>query len=58
VITIDTPTSEWQHYSVPLKTLSNAGLNLNGIDVVMIFPDWGQGEGAVFRVDNVTILEG
>ncbi|MEP1448871.1 MAG: family 16 glycosylhydrolase [Paraglaciecola sp.] len=58
VIPLETPTSEWQHYSVSLKTLSNAGLNLNGIDVVMIFPDWGQGEGAVFRVDNVTILEG
>lgn len=57
-ISIDTPTSEWQHYAIPLKTLSNAGLNLNGIDVIMIFPDWGQGEGAVFRVDNVTILEG
>lgn len=58
VIPLDTPTSEWQHYSVSLKTLSNAGLNLNGIDIIMIFPDWGQGEGAVFRVDNVTILEG
>lgn len=58
LIQIDTPTAEWQHYAVSLQTLSNAGLNLNGIDVIMIFPDWGQGEGAVFRVDNVTILQG
>ena len=58
VISIATPTATWQHYAIPLKTLGDAGLNLNGIDVIMIFPDWGQGEGAVFRVDNVTILEG
>lgn len=56
-VSIDEPTSEWQHYSIPLKTLSNAGLNLNGIDIIMIFPDWGTGEGAVFRVDNVQIVE-
>ncbi|MEP2650941.1 MAG: family 16 glycosylhydrolase [Paraglaciecola sp.] len=56
-IVITAPTSQWQHYSVPLKTLSNAGLELNGIDVIMIFPDWGAGEGAVYRVDNVTITE-
>ena len=56
-ISIATPTAAWQHYSVPLKSLSNAGLNLNGIDIVMLFPDWGQGEGAVFRVDNVAFLQ-
>ncbi|MDN4502573.1 di-heme oxidoredictase family protein [Alteromonadaceae bacterium BrNp21-10] len=58
VVTIDTPTSEWQHYSIPLRNLAGAGLNLNGIDVVMIFPDWGDGEGAVFRVDNLAFKEG
>ena len=58
IIQIATPTQQWQHYAVSLNTLSNAGLNLNGIDVIMIFPDWAQGEGAVFRVDNVTILQG
>lgn len=49
---------EWRHYAMPLKTLNTAGLDLNGIDVVMVFPAWAQGEGAVFRIDNVTILEG
>ena len=58
VVTIPTPSSEWQHYAIPLRNLAGAGLNLNGIDVVMIFPDWGQGEGAVFRVDNVVFVEG
>ncbi len=57
-VKIDTPTSAWTHYSVPLKTLQNRGLNLNGIDVIMIFPDWGMGEGAVFRVDNLRIVQG
>lgn len=57
-IIIAKPTTEWQHYKISLKSLSNAGLNLNGIDIIMIFPDWGQGEGAVFRVDNLTILAG
>ncbi|WP_340677376.1 di-heme oxidoredictase family protein [Paraglaciecola sp.] len=58
VVTINTPSSEWQHYVIPLRNLAGGGLNLNGIDVVMIFPDWGQGEGAVFRVDNVAFVEG
>lgn len=58
-LSIATPTlGEWQHYAIPLKTLSQAGLALNGIDVVMVFPAWGQGDGAVFNIDNVTILEG
>ncbi|MDX2370154.1 MAG: carbohydrate binding domain-containing protein [Colwellia sp.] len=58
VIRIETPTAQWQHYAVSLRSLNNAGLGLNGIDVIMLFPDWGQGEGAVFRVDNVTIMQG
>lgn len=58
VVVIDTPTTEWSRYSIPLRNLAGAGLNLNGIDVVMIFPDWGQGDGAVFRVDNVAFKEG
>ena len=48
----------WQHYAISLNTLNNAGLILNGIDVVMVFPAFGQGEGTVFKIDNVTILEG
>ncbi|WJG09197.1 family 16 glycosylhydrolase [Aliiglaciecola sp. LCG003] len=58
VVSIAAPTEQWQHYSIPLRTLRGAGLDLNGIDVVMIFPDWGQGEGAVFRVDNVIFKQG
>ncbi|OUS29862.1 hypothetical protein A9Q98_05590 [Thalassotalea sp. 42_200_T64] len=46
---------EWQHYSISLQTLYDSGLELNGIDTIMMFPAWGLGDGAVYRVDNVTI---
>ncbi|GGA65082.1 hypothetical protein GCM10011369_03130 [Neiella marina] len=49
-----TPPAEldtWVHYSIPLNSLS--GLDHNGIDVVMLFPTWGQGQGAIYRMDNV-----
>jgi len=44
---------EWQTYTFPLKTLADNGLDLAAIDVVMFFPDWGKGEGAVYQVTNV-----
>ena len=46
---------QWQTYTFPLQMLADAGLDVSAIDVVMIFPAWGQGEGAVYRVDNVEI---
>lgn len=46
---------EWQTYTFDLTTLEDAGLDLSDIDVVMIFPTWGASDGAVYRVDNVTI---
>ena len=46
---------EWQTYTFPLQTLADAGLDLSAIDVVMFFPAWGSGEGAVYQVTNVTI---
>jgi len=49
---------KWQTYTFPLQTLADAGLNVSLIDVIMIFPAWGQGEGAVYRVDNVEITNG
>ncbi len=46
---------QWQTYTFPLKKLADLGLDLSAIDVVMIFPAWGSGEGAVYRVDDVKI---
>ncbi|PAJ76223.1 glycosyl hydrolase family 16 [Pseudoalteromonas sp. NBT06-2] len=48
---------EWQTYTFKLSDLANAGLDVSAIDVLMIFPTWGEGEGAVYRVDNVTVYD-
>lgn len=50
-------TGQWQTYTFPLQMLADAGLDLSAIDVVMIFPAWDTGEGAVYRVDNVKIAQ-
>ncbi|WP_040552153.1 glycoside hydrolase family 16 protein, partial [Rheinheimera nanhaiensis] len=50
-------TGQWQRYTFPLQMLQDAGLDLSGIDVVMVFPSWGQGEGAVYRIANLTIAQ-
>lgn len=46
---------EWQSYSFPLIDLASAGLNLTEVDLLMMFPEWAKGLGAVYRVDNVYI---
>ncbi|RUO36886.1 glycosyl hydrolase family 16 [Aliidiomarina shirensis] len=48
-------TGEWATYTFSLQTLSDQGLDVSAIDVVMIFPAWGTGEGAVYRVDEARI---
>lgn len=48
---------QWQSYTFPIQTLSDLGLDVGSIDVIMIFPAWQTGEGAVYRVDNVKIEE-
>lgn len=44
---------EWQSYSFPLTKLASAGLDLSAIDIIMMFPAWSTGTGAVYQVDNV-----
>jgi len=46
----------WQHYSFKLSDLASAGVSLSKIDLIMMFPRWGAGDGAVFRVDNLKIV--
>lgn len=48
---------QWQTYTFSLQSLSDAGLDLSNIDVLMVFPTWGASDGAVYRVDNVTIAQ-
>jgi beta-glucanase (GH16 family) len=49
-------TGEWQTYTFDLLTLADTGLDISAIDVVMVFPAWGQGAGAVYRIDNAKIF--
>ena len=51
----DPVTGAWQTYTFNLSDLSSAGLDVSAIDVVMVFPAWGTGEGAVYRIDNMVI---
>ena len=50
-------TGEWQTYTFNLADLEAAGLDVSAIDVIMVFPAWGAGEGAVYRLDNVKIYD-
>ena len=51
----DPVTGEWATYTFPLQTLSDLGLDVSAIDVVMVFPAWGTGEGTVYRIDEARI---
>lgn len=48
---------QWQTYTFPLAQLASEGLDLTAIDVLMIFPAWGTGSGAIYQVDNVQITQ-
>ncbi len=48
---------QWQTYTFNLSDLADAGLDVSAIDVLMIFPAWGSGEGAIYRVDNVKMYD-
>lgn len=43
----------WQTYTFNIKDLQSKGLDVSNIDIVMIFPAWGQGDGAMYKLDNV-----
>jgi hypothetical protein len=53
----DPVTGEWQTYTFDILTLLDAGLDITAIDMVGIYPAWGQGAGAVYRVDNVVFKQ-
>ena len=47
---------QWQTYTFNIDDLVASGVNFDrsNIDIVMVFPAWGQGAGAVYRIDNVS----
>ena len=49
---------QWTTYQIPLADIQAAGVDLTSLDVIMVFPEWQRGAGAVFRMDNVAILDG
>ena len=46
---------DWQHYTFDLSALEADGLNLSLINIIMIFPTWDKGDGAVYQLDNLEI---
>lgn len=46
----------WQTYTFNLSDLATDGLDLSAIDLFMVFPTSGPGDGAVFRIDNFKVL--
>lgn len=46
---------EWQTYTYPLTQLSDAGLNVGEIDILLVYPGFASSAGYVFRIDNVAI---
>ncbi|WP_371374584.1 family 16 glycosylhydrolase [Thalassotalea aquiviva] len=52
---IDPVVGQWQTFTFPLQTLFDMGLDISAIDTLWVFPFWGQGEGAVYRLDNIEI---
>lgn len=53
-IGIDTPVLDtWVRYSIPMSSLGTP----NALDLIMLFPDYGANAGAVYRLDNVKLLE-
>ncbi len=47
----------WTKIEVSLADLANQGLDLTNVDKVLIYPEWDQGEGAIYRVDNVAFVD-
>ncbi len=54
------PSDSWQHYVFPLKgemvkgQMDNA--DMSNIKLLLVFPEWGNAEGAVMRIDNVKFV--
>ena len=52
------PVGEWQTYTFPLNAFDNGRLIFSAIDVVLIFPEWAQGDGAVYQITDVKFDKG
>lgn len=50
---LDAQVGQWQHFTYRLSDLAAAGLDLSQVKIVMLFPEWGKAQGAVYHLDNV-----
>ena len=50
------PGPDWQHYSFGLG-VELAGIDISDLKLVMFFPDWGNADGAVARIDNIRLVQ-
>ncbi len=51
-------TGVWQHYTFPIDDLVSRGLELNHVNTpLVIFPAWGNQDNAVFRIDNLKLIQ-
>jgi len=48
---------QWTTYRIPLQDVADNGVDISLIDVLMVFPAWMTGADAVFRLDNIAILQ-
>lgn len=46
---------EWQTYTFSLQDFFDMGLDLSALNVALIFPAWGEGDGAVYHIDEARI---
>ena len=46
---------EWQTFTYDLSELSNAGLSLDKLHLILMFPTWNNAQGAVYQLDNVRL---
>ena len=51
-----TPNNSWQTYSFSFNH-ELAGLDLSDLNLVLFFPDWGNAEGAIARIDNIRLVQ-
>lgn len=49
------PSASWQSYRFDLAT-DFGGLDVTDINLVLVFPDWGNSAGAVGRIDNARLV--
>ena len=50
------PNSNWQSYRFGLDAVL-AGLDLTDLNLILFFPDWGNAEGAIARIDNIRLVQ-